>query len=382
MGNEGTYYNVGDPEVRQNWERELHVEVVRRTGLTNPKYGLVGDGPEFVIERKRETFKKGGTSARLTLLRQLTGEPTRGNQTQREREEGQDTSTFDFQINKIRHAVKTDGEIVDQRVTWDTLRTSRILLGTYWASLIEAGACMQASGYDINTSRPYGADRWLQGAKLNYTANNAPRRPSELNKLWAKDLASDDEIGDNPSAYIDLNEIDTCIAMSSQLPVPIRQAMIHGEELNVLLLHTNATRMLRRTHSDWFALMSNTLANSPINKHPLVRGTLGIYNNTLVIETPYMPPGIGADGLPVPNTRLAVFGGAQMLALGLGKRYANENAFKWADEKWDYGDKFGVAAGLIYGLAAPGYELSEDGEVHDYGRIVMCGYAKDLVKIN
>jgi N4-gp56 family major capsid protein len=372
-----TYFNVTDPQVRQNWERELHYEVIRRTALFNPEYGLVGDKPTFLCQRKKEVFKQGGTRATLTLMRQLRGSPTRGNATLREHEEGLDTGTFQWDINKLRHAVMTDGEIVDQRVTWDTLEEAKIKLGEWWSVILEAGAMMHLAGYTVNANRTY--EWWLDGTDLGKTLNNAPRAPDTFHIFRPLDLTDDATVGTTPTAVIDLRTIDKCIALAKTLPLPIKPIMYKDKiPLYVMFLHTYHVQYLRENFSSWFSVMQSALRGGAFEDNPIFTGALGVYSNTLFIESPFMPPGV-SSGAAVANTRRAVFCGAQALVLGLGKRYADENQFRWLDEKWDYGDKFGCAAGLLAGLAAPYYTLSEDSTAHDFGKIVVTGYANDIV---
>lgn len=374
-----TYYSLSDNETRQGWERELHYEVISRVGFLNPEYGLIGDKPSSVCQRKKEQFKRGGTRTRITLLRQLRGLPTTGNTTMREKEEGLDTETFDFDINKSRHAVLTDGEIVDQRVTWDTLEEAKVKMGEWWAIVLEAGIMCHLTGFTINAGRTY--EWWLRGDHLGMTGHNVPTAPDALHLIRPNALTTDEAVGLDPTATLDVRQIDRCIALAKTLPLPIRPMMYKGNSpMYAMLLHTYHVNHLRDNFSDWFVIMQNALKGGAFDDNPLFTGALGYYNGTLFIESRYLPPGIHSTaGTAVGNTRRAVFVGAQAMVLGLGKRYASENQFKTVGENFDYADKYGVETHLIYGLAAPKYTLSEDGASHDFAKIVVTAYAEDLV---
>src|SRR6476620_7700680 len=131
MSTQPTYFDITDPETKQNWEREVHVEVAKRTARFNPDSGLIGDDATFLCQPKKEVVQDGGTQATITLIRQLRKKPTYGNQTLRDREEGIATATFKYQSNQVRHAVAMNGRITRQRVTWDVWKQSITLMGEY-----------------------------------------------------------------------------------------------------------------------------------------------------------------------------------------------------------------------------------------------------------
>ena len=127
-----THFNLADPETILKWERELYVEVAKRTALMNKKLGLVGDGPTFVVQRQKEVFKTGGTRATITLRRELRQLPTFGNQVLRDHEEGLRTATFNYEINQIRQIarVETIANKEWQGVTSGGISVSRVAEST------------------------------------------------------------------------------------------------------------------------------------------------------------------------------------------------------------------------------------------------------------
>jgi N4-gp56 family major capsid protein len=371
-----TYFDLTDPEVVQKWEVELFIEVAKRTALMNKNLGLIGEDETSVVQRKKKVFESGGTQATITLSRQLKQKPTFGNQTLRNNEEGLATSTFKWQINQIRHAVAVNGRVTQKRVTWDVWKQSLRLLGEYWPQVMEAGAMLHLAGvpYDVSTT----AEWYHDGTDLGLTFSNVPRAADTKHIYRVHEAASDDLTALDTSAILDLDTGSRLVAMAKMLPVPIRPAMIHGQELYVLFVHPYQVAHLK-DNSRWLARMRDTIKGGSINGNPLFSGALGIDDGVLWVESPYVPPGIDGSNLRVANARRAIFCGAQALVIGLAKEYDDESTFTNEVESWDYANNKGVAATILAGFAAPYYPLTDQGTTEDYGKIVVTSYAKELI---
>lgn len=371
-----TYYDLTDPEVVQKWEAELFIEVAKRTALMNKNLGLIGDDETALVQRKKKVFETGGTQATVTLSRQLKQLPTFGNQTLRNREEGLATSTYKFQINQIRHAVAVNGRVTQKRVTWDVWKQSLRMLGEYFPQVMEAGAMLHLAGipYDVSTA----AEWYHDGTNLGVTFSNAPRVADSKHIYRVHEAASDDLTALDTSAILDTDTSSRLVAMAKMLPVPIRPAMIHGQELYVLFVHPYQVAHLK-DNSRWLARMRDTIKGGSINGNPLFTGALGIDDGVLWVESSYVPPGIDGSNARVANARRAIFCGAQAMVIGLAKEYPDESTFTNEVESWDYANNKGVAATILAGFGCPNYSITEQGDTEDYGKIVVTSYAKELI---
>lgn len=371
-----THFNLADPETILKWERELYVEVAKRTALMNKKLGLVGDGPSFLCQRQKEVFKTGGTRATITLRRELRQLPRYGNQVLRDAEEGLRTATFNYEINQIRHATALTGRVTKQRVTWDVWKESLNALGEYFPKVMEAGAMLHLAGipYDIST-----AGEWYHvGNNLGVTFANTPRAPDTKHIFRIHEHATDDLVAADTSAILDINDASRLVAMAKQMPIPIRPCMVHGQELYIWFVHPNQVHALKQ-NSRWLAAIKDTIRGGAINGNPLFTGALGIWDGVLLVENQYVPCGIDSSNLRVANARRSIFCGAQALVLGLAKEYEDENSFTNDQESWDYANNKGVAATILAGIACPAFSIAEQGTTEDFARIVCTSYAQELV---
>lgn len=378
------YYDLNDPETVQKWEKELMVQIAMRTPLMSKRYGFIGDGADSLVQKRKkvwdseETGGGSGTQATITLKRELRGEPTFGNTPLRDREETFDTATFKWQINQVRHAAKVAGRVTQKRVTWNIWKESKDSLGIYWAKVLETAAMLHLSGvpYDVRTQ----AEWYHNGASLGYTMSNAPRLPDtkHIYRIGNNSDTDDTNTGNDPSAIIDLDTISTLKAISKNLPIPMRPANINGRELYVLFAHSYALRHMK-SNSQWMEVMRAAMQGGEVANHPWWTGALGIWDDVLIVENNYVPPGLSSTNTRVANARRNSFCGAQSLVMGVAKEFDNDNLFKNDEENWDYNNNRGVAATSFLGLAVPHFSVAEQGTDEDYGRIVCTSYAQELV---
>ena len=377
MGN-AAYFDLNDPETVQKWERELHVQVALRTPLMSKRYGFLGDSDTSLCQKRTKVWEDGGTQATVTLVRELQGDPTFGNQELRGREEAPNTATFKWQINQIRHATQVNGRITKRRVTWDIWKNSLTSLGVWSSKVVESAAMLHLAGVPYNVST---ASEWYhKGNQLGNTFSNAPRTPDtkHIMRVGHGSDTDDTNTGNDPAAIIDLDVISELKARAKNLPIPIRPAMIHGQELYVLFIHSYAARHLK-SDTRWMAIMRAALQGGATEDHPFWTGALGIWDEVLIVEDNYVPPGLSSTNARVANARRNIFCGAQALVFGVAKEYDKQNLFINDEESWDYANNKGVAATTLGGIASPFYPIVEQGTTEDYAKIVCVSYAQELV---
>lgn len=374
----GRYYAVGDPEVRDNWDKRIYRQYIMKTVIFNPKYKLVkneGGGDENALcLRKKEAFKEGGTRATITMTKKLVGSPTHGNQTMWDREEGIGSATFRWEITKIRHAVRVDGEIVENRVTWNVIKTSSQALGEWFAERQEAAAAMHLCGFTINAGRPT-TEPWHDGTDIGATWGNTPSRPDADHYLTVNDKNPEDFANTD---IIDVPMLSDAVALAATYPQPIRPIRMYGDDYFIWFVHPYTVRHWKDSGTRWWEVAKAAIQGGQVNGNPIIRGTVGVYENVAIMVWPYLPPAINSgETAAVANTRHAVFCGQAALLYGVAKRYPDENTFRRVERDKDYGDKVGVEAHTLGGLATPEFDIN--GTTQRFSTIVMAGYAKDQI---
>lgn len=137
------------------------------------------------------------------------------------------------------------------------------------------------------------------------------------------------------------------------LAVPLRKIPIApGLEGYVMFIHPDQAKHLQED-TDWLA---NVQHGDPRGmKNRLWTGAMGVYNDTLIQVSNYLP-------IDAANVRYAVLVGAQAATVAFGnaldtldqQRYGKEFIFSWVERSGsnDYGNIKGVSGGAIFGVKA------------------------------
>lgn len=382
MPDTGTYYDLTDNETAMAWERTLMLNVVRRATLINPSYGLIGDGPEYMIQRRRKVFDSSeeggnGTKARIILSRNYRQSPAIGNEPLRGSEEGITTETFDYVINQLRHAGQLNGvRLTKQRVPFNVWKEMMRQESVYWPQIIESALCMHLAGVTIDVSTQ--KEWYHKGNNLAHTLCNAPTAPDANHIFRPNGHADDSTVNTDTTAVIDVDLGSRLKTMAGNLDIPIRPCKTPWGDLYVFLCHPYSLNYLRRTSSQWWSAMTAALKGGAISDNPIWTGAKGIVDEVLYVECNYLPPGF-VTSTPYRNVRRNVFCGAQSLVLGFAKESEDENSFSAEIDSWDYANNKGLANSIMIGGAAPRFPISEQGTTEDYGKIVVPTYAEELV---
>lgn len=376
------YFAVDDAAARQNWEKELHYTTVKQFGILNPAFGFIGEGRDKLIQVKSAVFEKGGTRATITLLDQGSRVTlVRGNEVLEGKENGVDSPTFQFDINMIRFAKMVDGEITENRVEWNVMNELKDLLADDAAKILEFGFMSHLTGFTINADRSFEPE--VDGSDLARTLNNAPVAFDSYHFYRPNGHTTDAQVAANSAAILDFDDISKIKTRARMMRIPIRPVYCEAlkRKCYVLFVSPTVTQYWKQEGSSAYRLAVAELQGGNIDKNRLVTGAAGFYDDTLIVESAYMPPGIDGTS-PAANTRRFAFCGAQAGVLGTGRNYRTnkpESMFQMIKNVRDYGDKVGVGVKCIIGADRPIFSIDVEGTGTDmtYGVIAGTSYAED-----
>lgn len=372
-----TQYSTNDNEVAKQWAKSLYYGVMKRTTLFNPAEGLVSKDGTNLVHEKTELTKNPGDRVRITLLHQLAGAGVQGSNILEGKEEGIESATFDLVINKLRHGVRTQGEITDQRVSWDTMKEGKTLLADWYASRLDISGFTHLCGWNVSGFAEYldQAGEQIDGTDTRYTGNIAVEDPDDQHIIRATG-ATDTAVGADNTAVMTGALLDKAVAKAKTLAVPIRPIKIRGGKYYVCFLHPFQVQTLRDGDSDWFAAMQAGIQGGRVDDNPIFTGALGMWNGVVYKESTYVSPGV-ASSAGVSDTRRAVLCGAQALGFANGKGYGG-NRMRWVHGDWDHGDKYFASAAKIFGLASTRFKERGSSTIRDYGKIIITTYAENI----
>lgn len=358
-----TVYGVNDNEAVKLWSTKLAREALKRTYVKR----FMGSDSSSMVVIKNETNKGPGDRVRHTLRMQLTGDGVIGDGDLEGNEESLTTFTDDLIINQMRHAVRSEGKMTEQRITFSIRNEAMQGLADWWAERWDTWFFNHVCG---NT---------VANAQLTHRGHNAITAPTTGRHVWAGSNTSD--AGLETTATFGLYLIDKAVeaakvTTTGAVPPPIRPLQVDGKPWFVAFLHPYQVTDLRtksiKTTSNpvlWYDIHTALLHNGSRN-NPIFTGALGEYNGTIIHESTRVPLGVNAAGtVAVANTRRAVLCGAQAAISGFGQGH-DKSTYDWFEQLFDYGNKLGVKAGCISGLKKTVWNSA------DFGTVVMASRAQ------
>jgi N4-gp56 family major capsid protein len=356
-----TAYGVNANEAVKLWSRKLAREALRKCYIKN----FMGPGSDSLIQVKPEVNKGPGDRVRVTLRMQLTGEGTQGDAMQEGNEESLTTFTDDLLINQLRHAVRSEGKMTEQRIPFNIREEAMMGLSDWWADRWDTWFFNQAAGYTPQTDTRYSGHNPV-------TAPSSTRivRPS----TFTDDASINTGTGVSVTDVFTLGLIDKAVEAAKTGTPPIRPVLIDGEKWFVVFIHPYQTSSLRAWPTSttaqvtWYDLQKSNLQGDGSAKNPLFTGALGVYNGCILHESYRVPQGVSNAGAAITTTRRAILCGAQAAVAAFGQGH-DKNSYDWFEQLFDYGNKLGVKAGCISGLKKSIYNSV------DFGTVVMSSRA-------
>jgi len=343
-----TSYGVNDPLAVKLWSKRLHREALKETYVSR----FMGTSKDSLVYVKDDLSKSAGDRIRVGLRMQLTGTGINGDGTLEGNEESLTTFTDDLFIDQLRHAVRSGGEMSEQRVPFSVREEAQDGLRDWWADKIDAGFFNQLAG---NTSVGINLSGMQAVTAPSTTSGNTRHLigvQGDATEASLSDSTTASLIGINGDGFT-LGLIDLAVNVAKTSTPLIRPLRIDGQYKYVAFIHPNQTRQLRKNNTantvTWFDIMRARVEGGDYTNNPIYNGALGEYNGVILHESTRVPLAPAALQDATSSVRRAIFCGAQAACFGTGRRDAG-NQMKWVEELFDYENQLGVSASMIWGL--------------------------------
>lgn len=352
-----TSYGLNHPLAVKIWSEKLYHEALKETWL----YKFMGKNSNSIIVIKEETSKGPGDRVTQGLRMQLSGSGVLGDGTLEGNEEALTTYSDNFVINQLRHAVRSDGRMSEQRIPFSVREEARMGLQDWWSDRFDTALFNQLCGVSAVTD-------------TRYTGQNATIAPSSGNIVYGDGQSSEaNVISHSSSAIMSLKYIDYAKEKAKTMSPMIRPVKVGGEEKYVMFLHPYQVTDLRTSTStgQWLDITKAALQGGQIKDNPIYTGALGEYNNVVLHESTRIPRTTVAADATATNfagAYRALFCGAQAGMIGFGQDNSM-NKMEWVEELYDYKNQLGVAAGMIWGAKKTVFNSA------DFGTIIVPTYA-------
>lgn len=341
-----TAYGVNHPLAVKLWAKRLLREALKETYVSR----FMGSTKDSLVYVKHELNKSAGDRVRVGLRMQLDGAGISGDGTLEGNEEALVTHTDDLLIDQLRHAVRSDGEMSEQRVPFSVREEALDGLRDWWADRIDRSFFNQIAG---NTS-----------ASTKFTGSNAATDPTSAagntriiyGSGTTSTTASYTQTSSASASARGLHFTPACIDIAvnqAKISTPlIRPLKIQGQSKYVMFIHPNQTRQLRTNNSantvTWYDIMRARVQGGERDTNPIFNGALGEYNGVILHESTRLP-GWDDGTANGESTKKAVLCGAQAACFATGRRDKDQQ-MKWVEELFDYENQLGVSAAMIWGM--------------------------------
>ena len=144
-----TNYGTNNALAVKLWSKRLSVEALKACWI----YKFIGDTTDDMIQIKDETSKSAGDQITYGLRMQLAGNGTLGDGTLEGNEEALVTYSDAIIINQLRNAVRSQGQMSQQRVPFSVRDEALSGLRDWWADRIDWSGFNQLCG-NLGPSTP------------------------------------------------------------------------------------------------------------------------------------------------------------------------------------------------------------------------------------
>lgn len=342
-----TAYGVNNPLAVKLWRKKLFLEALKQTWLAK----FMGKGDQFAIQILEDTQKSAGDRITTGLRMQLTGNGVLGDGTLEGNEEALTTYSDNVLINQLRHAVRSDGKMSEQRVPFSVREQARIGLQDWWADRIDTALFNQLAGNTAQTD-------------TRFTGGNATTAPSSNNIYYANGHSSEASVASASASNIfKLSFLDVAVEKAKTNTPMIRPLKVNGEDKYVAFLHPFQVTDMRQNTStgQWLDIEKAAMAGMKSSNSPIYTGALGEYNGVVMHASTRVPT-------VTAGVYRALVCGAQAGAIAFGQNSAPDK-MTWVEELFDYGNQLGVSAGMIFGAKKLVYNSQ------DFSTFVIATYA-------
>jgi N4-gp56 family major capsid protein len=331
---------------QQLWRKELYADVAKeiyfeklidRSGVRS--IGLRDEtSPRGVIQEISDLRAQPGFRITFGLATKLSGTGVDADAELEGQEEEIATYSETLDIDQKRNAVRLKGRMDEKQAAYNMRADAKEKMTIWMAETVQQDIFYKLCGDTTTTGADFA---------------NTPDAPAATRSIWANDAGA--------TASLTVDEVmDTKVIsaarQTAQLASPkIRPIMVGGKAYYVMILHPYQSADLRKD-SVWNEAQRDANIRGE-QKNPIFTGALGIYEQVIIHEHEDIYTGNdGAASIPIAR---AILCGAQAGILAYG------GPVNWVEKSFDYGNKWGISCGRIWGCVKPFFNSV------DYG-VVTC----------
>jgi N4-gp56 family major capsid protein len=346
------------------WGKQLMQETLDSMYFT--ENGLMGEDDNNIIVIKNDLKKDKGDTITFPFVPKLSkAQGVTGDSELEGNEQTMTTYTEQVAIDQWRDAVRLKGRLDDKKNAFSMRTAAKDNLKMLGREFLEMQFFLKLGGV-TNTSL---TDCNGNVVGTHCTWSNTPDYipdAHEATGTGARYIAPAATTAFTASTIFTPSLIDIAVRTAQTASPKIQPLRVNGEDFWVLFIHPYQAYDLRR-NPEWQQAMREAEVRGP--KNPIFSGAFGIWNHTIVKVhdyVPYLDASVAGNSFRgVSSGTDCAFDACRALFCGKGAAvYAqcdNDNA--WAEEKFDYGNKWGFSCSLMGGIQKTVFNSKEYGVI-------------------
>ena len=337
-----TTVGVNSPQAVKRWATSLAVESEKQMYFNR----FIGAGENFIIERRTDLEDDAGDTIKFDLSVNLRGGVTTGDNVVEGTEEHLTFYQDEVKIDQVRKGASAGGRMTRKRSLHDLRRIARDRTATYMAEWVDEGFHVYLSG----SATAVNQDSKFSGE----FAGNSIQAPDADHQLYGGAATSKATMVAGDKMNVALIERITVKPRMMNATNPDAMKMtpvsIDGAKRFVLLMSPFQCYDMRVETGDLsWSKIQQALATSEGRNSPIVKGGLGMINNTVLHEHEgvrrFSDYGAGSN---VAAARAMLMGRqAGVVAFGSGGRGTR---YTWVEKMFDADNQVAIYCGAILGM--------------------------------
>jgi N4-gp56 family major capsid protein len=317
------------------WYKELFADV--QTMLFMKRF--MGEGANNPIQVVRDLQKGPGQYIEFGLSTKLSGDGVTGDDELEGNEEEILTYQTELAIDQLRHAVRLKGRMDEKKVAYKMRADAKEKLKIWWAERMDREILWKLSGVVAKTFA------------------NTPTAPSANRAIWAGNAGADNSL--TATMVMDTKVLDAAkelaLTVSPKVrPIKLEGSQETGESKYIVIMHPYQFSQLRKDPV-WNQVQREAGVKGSSN--PLFTGAVAEYNGLIIYQHELAYYFTNTNSVTCAR---AILMGQQAGIMGIGEDE------RWTEEEKDYKNKWGIAAGRIFGVIKPVFNSE------DYGLITIA----------
>ena len=310
------------------WRKQLFADVQDEIYMGR----FIGSGETSMIQELEDLKKDKGELIHYGLGMKLSGDGVDGDAELEGNEEAMTDYETHIHINQKRHGVRLTGRMDEKKSAYEMRTSAKERLKIWWAEKIDQELLDKLCG------------------KISSTFANTPNAPAATRNIWVNNAGAD--------ASLTADEVmDTkCITAAKQMAIMasprVRPLRVEGKDAFVMIMHPYQYSDLKK--DPVFKQEARECAERG-DKNPIFSGAIKLYDGVVIHEHPYCYAWTGGySSAPIAR---AVMCGQQAGIIAWGKEV------DWVEKTFDYGNKWGISVGAIFGVDKPFFNSLDYGVI-------------------